>query len=315
MLLEFIGPDTGRMLSDSWSKHKNDPLRRKTLFHSMARTIISLSRIPQPRIGSFEFHDDCTVTLTGRPSFAATMILENDGAKRSICSGDTYSCTEPFVTDMITLHDNYLHSNESAADDEADCRGQMAIRTLLRTVSHHYIKREWRNGPFLLQLSDFHQSNIIVDDDWNITCLLDLEWLCALPPEALSAPYWLTGCEINDVVDNEEHQNLTEYNTVRQEFMHAFMEEESRQKLAWPLSAIMEEMWQSSGVWFWYCLNSTNAAYYLVGDHLCPRFSTGLSSKIEGSFSYFWQEDINNNINKKLADFDKYEQNLRGLFE
>jgi hypothetical protein len=32
-----------------------------------------------------------------------------------------------------------------------------------------------RHGPFPLQLTDLHASNIFVDEDWNITCLIDLE--------------------------------------------------------------------------------------------------------------------------------------------
>ncbi|KAG6003912.1 hypothetical protein E4U21_001590 [Claviceps maximensis] len=315
MLMEFIGPDTGRLLSDSWNEHGDDLLRRRRLFRGIAHIVLSLSRIPQPRIGSFKFHDDCSITLTSRPSLAVATLIENSGAKPSIHSEDTYTCTEPFVADMITLQDNYLTSNESAADDEADCRGHMAIRTLLRALSHNYVKRELRNGPFLLQLTDLHPSNIMVNDQWDITCLLDVAWLCALPAEALSAPHWLTGCQIDELVDTKECNNLTEYNAARREFMQVLREEESNERLAWPLSDIMEDMWQSSGVWFWHCLNSVNAAYYLVAEHLCPQFSSTLSIKVEETFSQFWKEDVHEHIDRKLIDFQNYERDLRRLFE
>ncbi|KAG5917188.1 hypothetical protein E4U42_007356 [Claviceps africana] len=315
MLLEYIGPDTGEMLSKTWAAQRNDQSRRKRLFSGLARIIVSLSRVPQPRIGSFEFHDDCTVTLTNRPAFAATALLENCGAKRSIPVRRTYSSTEPFISDMITLHDNYFYGNQSAVDDEHDCRNQMAVRALLRTISHHYIRNECRDGPFLPQLTDLHQSNIFVDKDWEVTCLLDLEWLCALPPEALSAPYWLTGQDISELVDNDESQNLTEYNSVRQEFMQALKEEESKTRLAWPLTSIMEDMWQSSGTWFWCSLKSDNGAYYLLNSHLCPRFSSDLFGNIVGVFSNFWREGADQTIAKKVADFAQYEQDLGRLFE
>lgn len=314
MLLEYIDADIGRTLSSTWLTHREDPIHRGQLFRGIARIIVSLSRIPQPRIGSFQFHDDCTVTLTNRPTLAATTIMENFGAKRSMHPGDTYSCTESFVTDMITLHDNYFYNNKSAADDAADCRGQMAIRTLLRAISHHYIKREYRNGPFVLQLTDLHQSNIFVDDDWNVTCLLDLEWLCALPAEALSAPYWLSGRNIAHITNDEECHSLTEYNDIRQEFMQALAEEESRCQLAWPLTRIVEDMWQSGGTWFWFCLSSIDAAYYLIDDHLCPRFSAHLSIKVEEAFSHFWKEGAEQVVAKKLSDYKQYEQDLSRLF-
>lgn len=44
VLLEGVGPDTGRMLSDTWEA--------ETL-PSMACMVLSLARVPQPRIGSF----------------------------------------------------------------------------------------------------------------------------------------------------------------------------------------------------------------------------------------------------------------------
>jgi hypothetical protein len=40
---------------------------------------------------------------------------------------------------------------------------------------HYYVKRERRNGPFYLQLTDLHASNIFVDENWNIAYLIDLE--------------------------------------------------------------------------------------------------------------------------------------------
>lgn len=116
---------------------------------------------------------------------------------------------------MITFHDNRLLSNPNAVYDAGDCRSQMAQRTLLRALSHHYIRREHRNGPFLLQLTDLHASNIFVDEEWNITCLIDLEWICALPVEMLAAPYWLTGCGIDEI----EEERFDEFSKVRQEFM------------------------------------------------------------------------------------------------
>lgn len=36
-------------------------------------------------------------------------------------------------------------------------------------------------GPFLLQLTGLHASNIFVNNDWNVTRLIDLEWVCSLP--------------------------------------------------------------------------------------------------------------------------------------
>jgi hypothetical protein len=50
-LLEYIGPDTGRMLSETRQKRRDDPRRRQRLFRGLSRTLLSLARVPQPRIG------------------------------------------------------------------------------------------------------------------------------------------------------------------------------------------------------------------------------------------------------------------------
>jgi hypothetical protein len=64
----------------------------------------------------------------------------------------------------------------------------MAARVVLRALLHRHIGRERRAGHFLLQLTDLHQSNVLVDENWEVTCLIDLEWLCSLPEGNLAPP-------------------------------------------------------------------------------------------------------------------------------
>ena len=312
MLLEHIGPEVGQMLSNTWDLQRGDSRRRQRLFQGMARIILSLARIPQPRIGAFQFHDDCSLTLTNRPLTCSMVILENDGAPRTMQRTETYSCTEPFVADMLTLHDNQFLSDPNIAYDEADCRGNMAAKTLLRAISHLYIKRANRNGPYLLQLTDLHASNIFVDEMWNVTCLIDLEWVCALPSEMLAVPYWLTGCKLDEIKDDR----LEEYDAVRREFVDVVKAEERKMGTSRSLSpsVSMEEMWDTKGVWFWYCVESVNAMYYLVADHLCPQFGESLSSKVEGVLSSFWCKNSEGAVQEKMAHLGKYEEDLRRKF-
>lgn len=156
MILEHISPDTGQMLSNTWKKYRNDPFRRQNLFRGMARSMLSLANIPQPRIGSFQFSDDGTITLTNLPLLCSVVILENESAPRSIQRNETYTCTEPFVSDILTLHENSFISNPNAVYDDSDCRGQVAAGALLRMLSHHYVERKCRNGPFYLQFTNLH---------------------------------------------------------------------------------------------------------------------------------------------------------------
>ncbi|RMJ08983.1 hypothetical protein CDV36_011378 [Fusarium kuroshium] len=179
---------------------------------------------------------------------------------------------------MLTLHDNRLLSDPNIVYDEADCRGNIAAKTLLRAVSHRYIKGAQRNGPFLLQFTDLHASNIFVGEAWNVTCLLDLEWVCALPSEMLVVLYWFTGYKVN----GPKGDRLEEFNTIRYEFIRILDVKERKvgAKHRTSLSVVMEEMWDSKGVWFWYYIESVNAMYYLVADRLCPQYGESLSPKV-----------------------------------
>jgi hypothetical protein len=228
---------------------------------------------------------------------------------------DTYTCTDAFVSDMLTFHDQRFLGQPNATYDEDDCRGQMAVHALLRALSHHYLRRERRNGPFILQFTDFHASNIIVDQEWNITCLIDLEWVCSLPIEKLSVPYWLTGRGVDQI----RGEHLDEFNRVREEFMRIFEDEEHKTRLGRrhniSLAMVMHDMWESKGVWFWHCIESVNAMYLLVERQLCQRFSGSLSTKTEEIVSKFWCEDSANVIAKKLAEKERYDQELRRLFD
>jgi hypothetical protein len=298
------------MLSNTWDKHRGDPVRRKRFFHGLTRLILSLARVPQPQIGSFRFHRDCTISLSNRPLSCSVIILENDGAPRTIPKNTTYSCTDSFVTDILTFHDSSLLSNPNAGYDDDDCKGQMAARTLLRAVSPYYIRQELRTGPFLLQLTDLHASNIFVDEDWNITTIIDLEWICALPIEMLAAPYWLTGRGIDQI--GQDH--LKEFNEVRQEFMHVLEEEESRMgNLELTLSRAMHMSWESGAVWFWRCLSSVNATYSLVADHISPRFSQ-LSCKAEEVLFRYWCPNSTDVLQQKVVDYNRYKKDLAEVF-
>lgn len=314
-MLEYLGPDVGQTLSTTFAANKEDEDRRARLFKGLSRIMLSLARIPQAQIGSFQFRSNGTIALTNRPLSFSMMISENDGAKRTMERNETFTCTDAYVSEALTFHDSRFLSQPNAVYSEKDCRGQMAVKTLLRTISHNYIRGDLRNGPFPLQLTDCHMSNILVDHQWNITALIDLEWICALPSEMLAVPLWLTGCSPEQLED----EKLQAFDKVRREFMRIFELEEERQSTniatrSGPrLSTIMHNMWESKGTWFWQSIASTNLMYFLVESHLCP--SGSLTTKSERHISRFWRPDADELVQKKLADKEAYEEDLKALFK
>lgn len=310
-----MGPEIGQMLSLTWSKYANDVDRRRRLYRGMARIVLALARVPQPSIGAYRFRRDGTVTLSNRPLICSAIIMENSANPRTIQPLQTYESVESFTSDMLTLHDNYFLHHPHAVRNEEDAHERMAIRSLLRAVSHHFIMPNWRGGPYLLQMTDFHQSNIFVDDDWNVTGMIDLEWICSLPVEMLSVPHWLTDCSIDDIIG----EKYTRFDQARQQFLAVVDEEaesmNTKPKHDIPITSIMRETWRSKAVWFWACIRSINGWLFIFEDHILPKFSEDkeMLSQLKPA-SALWQEDVQSIVKTKVEDEERYKEDLRAFF-
>jgi hypothetical protein len=178
---------------------------------------------------------------------------------------------------------------------------------------HHFVPPDHRHGPFLLQLTDIHQSNIFVDDDWNVTCLLDLEWICALPAQMLAVPHWLTDCAVDDIVGAEYET----FDQVRRKFLSAMDQEIKTSRLAHdvPITRTMQDSWSSKAVWFWLCIMSINGWLFVFEDHILPKFgaSKDLVPELK-QVSALWIEDIDAVVKNKVEDEAKYQEELCSLF-
>ncbi|KAK1772055.1 hypothetical protein QBC33DRAFT_575755 [Phialemonium atrogriseum] len=255
----------------------------------------------EPATGQMLSHDG-TISLTNRPLRCGMAILENDGAPRVMHRNDTYTCVEPYVSDMLTFHDGQ------------GCRYQMAVRALLRAICFRYEDRDLRHSPFVIQFTDLHASNIL----WNITSVIDLEWICAQPPEMLDLPYWIAGQGIDEVGDGE---NLETYVKTREELIQ--LPEDEERKLALdrefsvpvPVSKIMRRAWSCKASWFTHCLDSDNGMYAPFDQHLRPKFIPFyLTEKMEALISKFWREGAHGVVAQKLKETEDYVQTLRKLF-
>lgn len=119
----------------------------------------------------------------------------------------------------------------------------MANLVIMRGLIPHFTNRKFRNGPFVLRLTDLHQSNIFVDDDSNVKCLIDLDWACSLPVETMRPPYWLTGYAADELVD----ENLHSFSEAHHEFMEFFEEEENLFPLRDGAASYWQTLWEIAG--------------------------------------------------------------------
>ncbi|KXG46373.1 uncharacterized protein PGRI_052290 [Penicillium griseofulvum] len=272
ILVEFIDETRGAMLSNTWKEGRHDLKLRTTLFHDISRIFLSLSRTPPPKIGSLTIDSYGFLNIANRPLSIEIQPLENEGIPTDIPRDYTYSTVDSYVIDILGAHDNRFRHQPNAVNHIGDCAYQLSTLTALRTVFQSIYNRSFRRGPFVLCFTDLHQSNIFVDEQWHIKCLVDLEWACSRPIEMMIPPFWLTDQGVDEIVP-------AEYDLVRREFMEALVTEEelTQQKnhdgsTPLRLSGIMNRAWESGAFWYTVGMLSPSGMFYIFNHHIKPLF-------------------------------------------
>lgn len=144
----------------------------------------------------------------------------------------------------------------------------MTALAFMRTVRVHFFSPSLNHGPFVFCLTDLHVSNIFVDKDWNVKCVIDLEWAASLPLEFMQTPHWLSAQAI-DRIDPEA------YNTLREEFMSIFESEEEKRSAKYCLrqTDVMWTGWELGIFWYTLALQSPTGLHPLFYKRIQPLYS------------------------------------------
>ncbi|KFY46968.1 hypothetical protein V494_00261 [Pseudogymnoascus sp. VKM F-4513 (FW-928)] len=314
LLTEYIEETKGQMLSNTWLKNQRDLRLQNNLFRDLSRIILSISRIALPRIGSFVIDDNGFLSLTNRPLSIEIQTLENEKVPTNIRRDHTYSTVDSYIVDMLAVHDNRLLSQPNAINNVDDCVYQMSALGAMRTVMPLFLRRELRRGPFVFTLTDLHQSNIFVDENWHITSLVDLEWGCSRPIEMVEPPYWLTNNAVDQILSDE-------YNKVRVEFMDILEEEErlaarnTTEREGLRLADIMNRAWEMGTFWYTLALSSPTGLCQLFYRHIQPRLISIHEEDPDNVMPYYWAQDVFQIISRKMLDKKEYDLQLRKAFD
>ena len=316
LIMDCVKYDDTQMLSESWDEKRHDKVRRRNLFRDFSKILISLARVPLPRIGSFTIDDKGAISLTNRPLTLRLQELENEGIPIKISRQDTYTAVEPYVQDLLSYHDSRLLHSPNAVNNALDGKLQMAAIAGMRVVMPHFLDRGLRHGPFVFSLTDMHQSNIFVDEQWNIKYLIDMEWACSLPVEMQQPPHWLTSCGVDEMVG----ESLGKYNEIREEFMEEFEKNERathKDQNSLLLTRIMRQTWLTGSFFYIHAVNSTVGLYNIFQQHIQSRYTKDeyTSADMDNTLSIFWGEEAEKVRASKVQDRDVYKKQLRELFE
>lgn len=318
--MDYIEDSEGKPLSKSWTDLPRDSKRRANFFADLSRIMLSLSRTPLPRIGSITINDDGVLLLSNRPLTFRLQQLENKGITLDMHRTTTYSTAEAYFIDLLSCHDSRIRHQPNSIRDQCDGETQLSVLAAMHALLPHFVTRASPSGPFAFTLTDIHPNNVFVDDDWHITCLIDLEWACVRPAEMILPPVWLTGRRV-DQLPRGDH--LDAYFLVLEEFFDAFAREEllfsKRHGDALVHSKTLRQGFEAGSFWYFHALDNPKVMGNLFFQHIEPMFSGVLNVFDGGGFGAnlmaFWGRDAGDIIAAKLKDKEQYENQLRVLFE
>lgn len=304
------------MLSESWDANHSNPQLQENLQRSLARTMLSLASIHLPRIGSFRLNNKGYLVLENRPLSVQWTIHQNEGLPLELESTTTFSSVKEYVLFHLATFENRLLHQPNSVVDKNDAYWQISSLAGAKLVLPQLFRKELDSGPFALCLTDLHRSNIFVDDDWNITSIIDLEFACSLPVEFAQPPYWLSGGLIEDVKPDEfgpKHARFVDLLASEEESLC------TRASYGERLSVTMRKGWANGTFWGALAIRNPIGFTTVFWERILPQYFSFTSDELSGKIDYtffarLWRRGVCDIIEQKLRDKTEYDGKLAAAF-
>lgn len=277
--------------------------------------MLNLARHHFTKIGSFTVDNYGNISLSNRPLTIQLSLLESSGIPTSIPRDRTYDTTDSYIRDVLKCHDMKLRHQPNAIPDQSEAESQMAVLTIMRALSPNFTIDHLQSGPFCPVWTDCSPSNIFVNPSYEITCLVDPEWIHVLPIETLSPPFWLSGYP----VDGLGGANRKHYDAMCLDFLDIFQQEDNDENSSTTpgfYTTIMKGALEEGTHWFWASLNHCRVTYNLFLDHLQPRLAPTHSAgedciKFHDILARYWTPKASEFIEAKITEHKNYLEELR----
>lgn len=318
--MDFVEEKQGTLLALTWPQQKKNVRLRKNLIRSLSRIMLSLGR-PFDRIGSLTMDDLGRIGLTNRPLTLHLPVLENEGIPANIPRHRSYSNVQSYLLDLLGYQDSRLQHQPNSIRDKYDAEAQMAVLTVMRSIIPNFFQQVLREGPFIFRPTDMRPHNIFVDEDYNITSLIDHEWACSLLIETDHPPFWLSDHELDDL----EGEAVKNFDQVANEFMEIFEEEEMKMLQSKTLAfssrtGIMRRVLERRTHWCMATLNEPKGMYNMFLEHIQPLFAPSHRSESELAIKFqeilapYWNVNHTDFITAKLRQREEYLKEIRRKF-
>ncbi|KAI1370205.1 phosphotransferase enzyme family protein [Hypoxylon crocopeplum] len=194
IILEYVKGQALSMVNlDSLSN-----TQQEQLYISLARIYIQLRRLEFSSIGCLQ-RDQAGVQVS-------KMVMSIDINMHAVEELDPYAIRDSFYGDqnnltsanaytsmLLDLADNaFAKGRKSVTDSEYDGADGLYQLHLFRRHVGKWLNRSLDEGPFVLIHGDLLPYNLFVNEEMEITSVLDWEWSRIVPRQFFEPPLWLT---------------------------------------------------------------------------------------------------------------------------
>ncbi|KID95712.1 SET domain protein, partial [Metarhizium majus ARSEF 297] len=179
---------------------------------------------------------------------------------------------------------------------------------------HRLIRPEYGDRPFCITLADLHQSNIFVNEQWNIQSIINLKWTFEKPIEMQVLPYWFTSKPVDGFYDADA---TAEYDAIVDEYPRIYTAEEKRKNDVITEASMKPHIWKSGSFWYFYAVSVSKVMHnFLFNRHIQPLFNKEHSklSIFDKAFFWYWGENVTETIRTKLKDEEEYLKRVTEAF-
>jgi hypothetical protein len=134
LLIEYVDPSRGKMLSETWEEGRHNIKLRTNLFHGLSRIMLALARIPLPKIGTFTLDEKGYLSLNNRPLTQEIQQLENEHIPVDMPQNTAYATVDSYVNDIRAFHESRLRHQRNAVNDVEDGFYQTSALMIMRSV-------------------------------------------------------------------------------------------------------------------------------------------------------------------------------------
>jgi Phosphotransferase enzyme family len=323
----------GVPLDSVWNTISQSEELRKKFFGQLSDIVIQLSGLQFDKIGSLKLHEYnvqvCIISIQslmyktkeqlsgsfGRPLTSHVNDLERVGIDATSDCNSTFHSTTSYFDYLAELHFRRLRFQPNSIYDEEDGYWKFVARICMRELARRLVSSEFDLGPFVLMHGDLTQQNILVDEDYNISGIVDWEWSATVPihlflaiPPALRPHKIPSPAELNGPEKELFLRDVGEY-------LECFRARETLVSTTCPLSSIMSEDWKSGKYWFHSALMNLWDLDYPFWEYVFPR---QFPDKAEEAFVREYrfgplQSEMESLVRKKCEDLKKYQDEIKRI--